>query len=197
MTRVYPEASIACTQKLFRITSNYDWILLNFSMTIPCNWLLRATCNAFFGCHSTRSPGFGQTLLQKIQAVKPKAHLFGHIHESRQGSSVRNFLHWEVVVCIVTQVEDGRDATPQRRKRVGVCFVFFSIEISLLPFVASPVVGWVNHIVNDVYEEIMRFVMFLKRLPGLISLPQLMSWGGSRQAFHGGSEYAEALADDL
>ena len=41
----------------------------------------------------------------------------------------------------------------------------------------------------------MRFVMFLKRLPGLISLPQLMSWGGSRQAFHGGSEYAEALAD--
>ena len=32
-----------------------------------------------------------QTLLQKIQAVKPKAHLFGHIHESRQGSSVRIF----------------------------------------------------------------------------------------------------------
>lgn len=41
----------------------------------------------------------------------------------------------------------------------------------------------------------MRFVMFLMRLPGLISLPQLMSWGGSCQAFHGGSEYAEALAD--
>ena len=75
----------------------------------------------FLGGHSTpRSPGFGQTLLQKIQAVKPKAHLFGHIHESRQGSSVRNFSTGNVIVLhCLTQVEDGRDATPQRRKRVG------------------------------------------------------------------------------
>ena len=29
--------------------------------------------------------GGSKTLLQKIQAVKPKAHLFGHIHESRGG----------------------------------------------------------------------------------------------------------------